>query len=342
MGILNWLSGADRAGTQRISETVERVMALHPHLRLARRYQARLAPAVAAALAFLGELAQSLPAAREASKAAWGADPLMRAFFVNADDVCSVLSRSADLRAYFARHPDASRAYAVLGMEMHERHVLGVGMEGGALRRDVPQTTLSFTDHQVRICGESEAALREEIIRRLVDQLALEGLARVAAEQSRRNMLERERALLKTREQLLERQGTGMRSLIGGESTQDSGELDRLQADIADNQRALEHLGLKSEALDHALEQVRDVLADPGRHIVVSSRRLALDRMNVVQEAGSDGESNAIALHFARIPGTTPPRTRAFTLIRFDRTDLAPVRPMHEEAARLLASGLLS
>lgn len=58
---------------------------------------------------------------------------------------------------------------------MTERHVLGVAQEGNSTRHDVPQTTPYFGDHRVRICSDTEASLRAEIARRMVDQLALEG-----------------------------------------------------------------------------------------------------------------------------------------------------------------------
>ena len=344
MGILGRLLHGDHpddaADARRVAGTVERVMKLHPHLRLARRYQARLAPAVATALHYTDALVASLPAARAASAAAWAADPYIHAFFVAPDDVARAISRSADLRAHFGRCADAPEAFAVLGMEMTERHILGVGMEGGAVRRDVPQTTLSFSDHQVRLCGRSEAGLRAEIVERLLDQLALEGLAHIGADASRRDLLERERALLATRLRLLERQGAGLHAMLGSEAAPGSAELARLQEQIDENARNLAGLGLREHALDRELEHVRAMFAEPARHLFVTTKRLRLDRMNVVIE-GAAQEGEQFEFHVARVPGT-PPRSRAFAPIRFARADLLPATSMLDEAGRLLSSGLLS
>lgn len=340
MGILSRLLHPDNPDTGQIDEIVERIIALHPHLRLARRYRAHLAPAVATSLKYLGDLAQSLPAPREASAAAWADDPYIRAFFVNAGEVAQAISRSADLRAHFERNTDVREAYAVLGMEMTERHILGVGLEGETLRRDVPQTTLSFSDHQVRMCGNTEDELKMDIVRRLMDQLALEGLERIAAGKSRRDVLERERALLKTRLQLLERQGTGIRGMVGS-GGEKSDELTQLQTEMEENERNLTSLGIQTDALDRELETVRGVFAQPAQHIFLSSRRVTLDRSNVVLEAASADAGAELELHFARIP-TTPPRTRAFSLVRFARADMLPAKSMLDEAARLLGSGILS
>jgi hypothetical protein len=344
MGILSWLSRTDPADLedkQRIDEAVERVMRLNPQLKLARRYHAKLAPAVGTALRYVVGLVDSVPAARDANAAAWSADPYIHAYFVAPDDVAAVISRSRDLRAYFESNADAPEAFAVLGMEMTERHILGVGLEGDTMRRDVPQTTVSFSDHQVRMCGRTDADLRNEIVQRLLDQLALEGLARIAADKSRREMLQRERALLKTRLQLLERQGNGIRAVLGSEAQAGPEEMARLEAQIEENDRGLSSLVLKEDALDRALDHLCEVYAQPAPHFYLSTRRLRLDRMNVVLEDGNAQAGADLEVHLARIP-TTPPRTRAFSLLRFARSDLLPAKSMYDEANRLLSSGLLS
>jgi hypothetical protein len=345
MGFLNRFMRTEDPATaqdrQRVGETVERVMKLHPQLRLARQYQKRLAPAVATSLGYMRELVGSVPAPREASSAAWVGDPYIHAYFVAPDDVASVISRSADLRAYFASNADVAEAYAVLGMELTERHILGVAQEGETLRHDVPQTTVSFSDHQVRMCGRTDAELRDEIVQRLLDQLALEGLARTAADKSRRDTLERERALLKMRLQLLERQGTGIRAVLGSEATADSGELARLETQVEENERNLADLGLREDALDRELDHLRAVFAQPGRHLYLSTRRLRLDRMNVVLDQNSTQVGDDFEFQVARLP-TTPPRVRAFSLVRFARADLLPEKSKFEEAAQLLSSGLWS
>jgi hypothetical protein len=339
MGILNWLLGADSHADDRharwIGEAVDRIVTLNPRLRLARRYQVRLEPAAATALQYVIDLVGSLPAPREASAAAWASDPWIHAFFASADEVARTFSRSAELRALFDEDADLLEAYAVLGMAMSERHVLGVAQDGDAVRRDVPQTIVNFSEHHVGMCGCSEHDLKVEIVRRMLDQLALEGLARVAGDKSRRELLERERALLRTRLQLLEHRGAGIRSMLGSDAALRPAELARLQAQVEENQRNLADLGVQSDALDRELERVREVLADPARHLYVTSKRLRLNRMNVVQEGNGDQDAGEIEVHLAQIPGN-PPQVRAFTVLRFTRADLLPATSMVEDAARLL------
>jgi hypothetical protein len=219
--------------------------------------------------------------------------------------------------------------------------VLGAALEGETMRRDVVQETLSFSDHQVRMCGRTEAALREEVVRRMVEQLGLEGLARAAADRNRRGALEQERALLKTRLQLLERQGVGVRAMVGGEGDDgergaaDPEELERLHQQVADNEAGLAGLGIRSETLDRELDQLCAVLSEPSAHLYVESRRFRLNKMNVVLAEHSTEACDEVSFQVARIP-TTPPQLRAFTLVRFARAGLLPATSLLDEAARLL------
>jgi hypothetical protein len=316
-------------------EIMDSLLRVNPQLRLVRRHEERLGPAIATAIGYVSAIVARAAAAREASAAAWSADPYIHAFFAGPEDVARTLSRSADLRAFLEQRPGLDQAYAVLGMAMTEKHVLGVALEGGAMRRDVEQTTVSFSDHQVRICGSTDAELRREIVRRLVDQLGLDALARSAAGKSRRDLLEQERALLKTRLQMLERQGVGLRSVLGQQAGPGAAELAELQEQVKDNESRLASLGVKSEALERELAQLCAVLKEPGTHLYVETRKVKLDQMNIVVPDNSAQPGVALSLQVARIPAT-PPQLRTFVLVQFARAELLPALNPLDAAERLL------
>jgi len=329
-------NAAHRIDRARVAGAVERIVALGPHLRNARHLESRLGAAVEAALGYVGTIVAAIPPEHEDSAAAWSHDAYIHAFFAGPDAIAPALSRSRDLRSFFDQNPDCREAHAVLGMAMRAKHMLGTALEGEILRRDVVQETIGFSDHQVRICGRSEPDLREEIVRRLVVQLGLQGMARYAGEQTQRGVLERERALLRTRLQLLERKGAGVRALVGGDhQAEGADELARLQEAIADNEDAIEGLGLRSDALDRELDQVCAVLQEPAAHLSVQTRRCVLNKMNVVLGPGSQDEGDEVVFQVAQVP-TVPPQERAFTLVRFARADLRAQGGMLDEAARLL------
>jgi hypothetical protein len=338
MGLLSWLTGKrtpEEGDVQQTKEIVDRIVKLSPQLRLARDYEARMAPAVRKAIDYLTRLAKEVPPACEASAAAWTTDPYIHAFFAAPDDVCAVFSHSEAVRAYFRDHPEAEEAFAVLGMAIMEKSILGVAQHGATIRTDVVQTTVSFSDHQVRVCGVSEAALRREIVLRVVDQLALEGISKIEADESRRDSLEQERALLRTRLALLERQGAGVRSLLGSEASCNPAEAMRLQARIEENNQALASLGLKTEALERELDVICGVLSSPDSHFYILKKTFRLDRLNVIVEEVGVRPAEEIEFRIARLPAS-PETMRAYAMVRFQRSNLLPVRSMLTEAGRLL------
>jgi hypothetical protein len=293
---------------------------MNPRLKYARHYEEKLTRAVTMSLRYADNLVASLPPLRDANSNAWSSDPAIRAFFATRDDLAQAFSRSETLRAYFDGHTNLTEAYAVLGMAMTERHILGVAMEGNAVRHDVPQTTLCFSDHRIRICSDSDASLRAEIARRMVDQLALEGLAGLTARQ--RDLVRQSRKLIKERVALLERRGTGLRAVVGAPLITESAEVDRLQAQIDKNTGTLATLRMPGTLAELELECVCNVFSTPSDHLYVQSRRVRLDMMNVVQPAGGEA-GQEIEFHFARIPGN-PAIVRAFVLVRFLRRELLP------------------
>jgi hypothetical protein len=321
--------------TPQIRASIERLLVLSPSLRLADGFHERVAPALACSLDHVSRLVDELPPAREASASTWLDDPYIHAFFAGANEVAHVLSRSPELHAWFESYPLARETYAVLGMAMTERRAFGVEQFGDAVHADVVRTTLSFDDHQVRVCGESEAGLREQIVQRVVEQIALEGLAQIGADESRRDALEQERALLKTRLQLLTRRGAGTREMLGERASSNASERIELEAALEANEQEIGALGLKTDALAHELDVICDVLGHPERHTNVEMKRVRLNAMNVVIDASAAPDGGEIVFPLARVPAS-PLGERAFSLVRFARADLVPLPSVFDEDSRFM------
>jgi hypothetical protein len=326
MGLLSQLFHRDRTRVLpvdgvRLDETIERILDVHPRLRMANRYQHRLKRPVATTLQYVDELIASLPSTLDANAGTWSSNPSLRAFFATPDDIGQAFGRSEEVRAFFELNPSAVDVYGALGMAMTERHVLGVAQEGDTVRHDVAQTTLCFSDYHVRICGRSDADLRTEITSRLIDQLAVEGLTVLAA--SRAQRLARGRELMQERVALMQRRGTGISSVVGGgDAAVDAEELARVQTQIAQNAESLAALRVPTDVIELELKNICGVLNRPSEHVYIKSRKIRIDMMNVVQQDNAKG-GNEIEFHFARVPGVTP-QMRAFALVRFPRSDLPP------------------
>lgn len=77
---------------------------------------------------------------------------------------------------------------------------------------------------------------------------------------------------------------------------------------LEENSRNLGSQGGDAALLDHELEHICSVLAEPAQHFYVSSRQLRLDPMNVVVEDSSAQNGAELQFLQAHIPGTTPPQ----------------------------------
>lgn len=333
MGLLSRLFHRDRTNDSyveeaRIDDAIARVVAIHPRLKLASRYRDRLKQPVATALQYIESLIASLPAPFDANPTAWASNPSLRAFFATSDDIILAFARSDEVRGFFDRNPTSVDVYCALGMAMTERHTLGAAQEGNSVHLDVPQTTLCFSDHRARICAASASLLDEEIERRLIDQLALEGLGSLASDRAER--VARGRELLQERVALLQRQGAGIRSIVGGDAVVESDEMTRVQMEIVQNADSLAALRVPTDIIELELDSICKVFTEPAGHLSVSSRHICIDMMNVVQNAAAP-RGRDVEFNFARIPGPTP-RMRAFALVHFNRSDMPP-GGLHIDAA---------
>jgi hypothetical protein len=338
MGILDWLRGHFQDGSESkdpaVGDTIERIVQLaNPRLTFAHRYRSRLAPAVRNAMDYAAGLVAGAAPAREASTAAWQSDPCIRAMFGTAQEVGRTFSRSPEVRQWFQENPAAPEICAVLSMQLVERRVLGTALEDSGLRGEVAQTTISFSDYRARICAATESQLREDLERRIVDQLALAAIAAAAQDKSRRALLEQERALLRTRLRLLEAKGAGV-SGLGVRVNPELGALARVQMELAANEKELRALSAGHQELDHQVECLCTTLMNPAAHFSVSARRVRLDNMNVMQPDDAAGPAATLELQIARIPiPDAPPEIRTFVLARFPRAELLPQAALLHEAA---------
>lgn len=257
--------------------------------------------------------------------------------FATSEDITSVIGQSHDLRTWFDAHYAAEHAYAVLSSRLVERHVLGVADEAGVVRSDVPRVAVSFDDKRMRICDETEAALRDDIVLRVIEQLALEATSRISAHEAQREALKETRALLAARMQMLGRRGAGMSGMSGASPAYGnaSTDLTRLGREIAENEAALASLGSRAEGVEQQLGALADVLGDPAALIRVDRKTLRLNRMNLVVEARSDERAAELTLHLAHLP-VQPPEIRAVQLVRVARRDMPAADGALDDAARWL------
>ncbi|MGZ5046764.1 MAG: hypothetical protein ACXWF0_05800 [Usitatibacter sp.] len=303
-------SGADREGAERADPVIDRlVAATDKRLAYVKDYREVLRAPVLAAWDRMVEAVARIPGPTEVSARAWADDTTVRALFARATDVVPAFSNHAGVRAFFEAHP-ASDCVAMLALEQNERRVLASALHGDSVQAEVARRTVSFTDPQILAPGVDEAAVRGELAQRGLENLAMRALERVGARRAQKHALEKDRALLTARLQLAKRRGAGFGGLEGGPP------LSELERDLERTVRELEQAASRN-LLPGLLDELLNVLADPGEHLAVESGTLALDSMNFVVEPGPQAVVPRVAiLRLARRP------PYAVLIARFPRADL--------------------
>lgn len=341
MGILDWFknrpslfepdSPSDAIAVQAIDKAV---MLTDPRIKLIASYRERLAPAVDVTVRYLREIVLAVPPGIRVSSAHWSTNAALRAFFASAQDIPAAIGRSGNLRTLLGKYSDLDDAVFVLSMKYDEQRALGVSLHGDMVQRDVVQTRVGFSNHEVRICGRDESEVRHLLGVQAYEYLLAQALSEIGEERSERRELEDNRALIKARLRMLQQQGPGLGSVFG-RSPERSEDENKPRAQLEENERELEAIENQRPALDSELELLRAVLMRPERYIRFEAKRLRLNTMNVrVDEACTDVAS---AIHFSlvHLSGETQIE-RAFVLASFPRSELSDGGINFDDALLLL------
>jgi hypothetical protein len=311
-----------------IVETVD------PRLKLVPDYQDKLGAGVRHTVTYLRSLVPEPPLPIELSKKTWGSDSRVNTFFASAEDVPRVIGRSKELRAFFddPQHAGVHEAVALLGMEMREQNVLGIAMEGGMLKHDVAQTTVSFSDHRIVMPAPTLADVRFELGRGILRGLAQIALQHIEAIQARQQDLEETRGRLATKLRVLQGRSAGLHALAEDPDAH-KGEIEDLQHRLEQAESELTDAKLSLATLDGYIEQVNDVLMHPEQHVKLDVFRLRVNRMGI--KVAEDSAEPASDLTLAKI-SVGPEFTRVVAAVKCRRDEMPPREDLLAQAEKFL------
>ena len=341
MGILDWFKNRpsqfdpDRLSDEMSLRAIDKAVTLtNPSLRLLPDYQTRLERGAGISVRYIRELVLSLPPAINVSAANWASDPALRAFFVSADDIPETLGRSNSLRTLFDKFPGLDEAYFILVMKYSEQRAFGMALQGDVVQRDVAQTVVGFSDHQVRICGHEDKEIRRLLGAQAYEYLVAQALSEIGEDRSERRELANERELIRSRLRLLRQQGPGLGSIFGS-APAPSGQLLKLEAQLLENERQMEALGSPQSALSDELDTLCAVLEHPESYLHGEQLSLHLSSLNTVIDPDDAEDVAPVEFSLARLTGV-PQIERAFVMARFSRCEMPPVQINFDKAAALL------
>jgi len=341
MGILDWFKNRpsqfdpDRLSDEMSLRAIDKAVSLtNPSLKLLPDYQTRLARGASISVRYIRDLVLSLSPAIKVSAANWASDPALRAFFVSAEDIPETLGRSNSLRTLFDKFPGLDEAYFILVMKYNEQRAFGLALQGDVVQRDVVQTVVGFSDHQVRICGHEDKEIRRLLGAQAYEYLVAQALSEIGEDRSERRELANERELIRSRLRLLRQQGPGLGSIFGS-APPPSRQLLQLEAQLLENERQMEALGSPQSALSDELDTLCAVLEHPGSYLQGEQLSLRLSSLNTVMDTGDADTVSPVEFSLARLTGV-PQIERAFVMARFARSEMPSVQIDFDKAALYL------
>jgi hypothetical protein len=273
-----------------IEAAIERAVdGTDPRIRALSGYRRQLRASVLHAIDHVVALVDSLPAPLAAERAAYSADPRLGALFASAERMLEVFGNDTALADYRDRAGDAGTVLALLLAERVEKNVLGMELTADIVRREVAQTTVSFRGHRLVDPAAGEEDSRRLLRRRAFDHLLSLALERIAEVRTERDELQRQRAVLRHKQQALHRGGWDFGSEQSG-----AAQTAAVQAELDDIDAQLAAMAAGEDVLQAHLDIVAGVLGKAEQMLWTEDIELRLDRMNI-QRAAADDSAQQIA-----------------------------------------------
>lgn len=340
MGWLDWLMGrtaAQNSGAATVDAAIEHLVdAMDPRLRLVDGYVRKLRPAVTVALARLELLVAAIPGPVEFSRASWGNDALVKAFFATPQELARTFSAEPVIQEFFAAAGNAldDQCCVALFVSQDVKTTLGYALQGEVMLGDVVRHSVSFTAHRLTRPAATDAGVRASLRDMGLHYLANQALERITGSRNQRQMLEEERGLLRLRLNTRSRFDHALESLLeqGGNGDLDA---DGLRRQLEETEQRLASLGTPPRTLDEYLVVLQNVLEHAADYVSIRSEELRLDSMNILVDDPA-GKALSLKLCELRADGRPP---RAVVIARFPRREL--LSRQEREAAAFQNSPLL-
>jgi hypothetical protein len=211
--------------------------------------------------------------------------------------VSTVFSASSELREFFARpeNADIDIACGLLCMVEEEKSVLGMELAQGAIRRDVRQTSVNFSDHKVLTPGATEADARLGLKNCIFNALVSHALQHIADLKAQRRELQDQRRILYARLRARQAYNGGLDTLLATASAGEAG-TGVIEEQLAEAEARLQQAPTTHDAPRDYLRQVKAILEQPQEFVRLRRVSFQLTRMGIKVDENSDQPAHSIEL----------------------------------------------
>lgn len=259
-----------------------------PWIRAVSGYRKKLRLAVVRAIDYVVDLVDGIAPAVVVNADSYDRDHLLRACFISGADMRTIIAGDSTLKSFLQEHGGALPSVnALLIMEKKEKLISGAELSGDVVLRDVPQVVVSFESHRLFDPAENIEKTRLQLKHRAFDHLLRLALTRITIVKTERDKLERRRALLRSKLNLLQRVGWGFDRTASDEQLEPAD----LEVMLGRIEAQLMELGGDDRMLEVYLDIVNDVLGHPEKSLWSCRETLSIDHMGVKRSEGAAGTS---------------------------------------------------
>jgi hypothetical protein len=259
-------SQMDAAQAETIAWCIDQV---EPRLRQAGGYPGRYLAPIAHARAYCHGMASRVPGPVDVNRHTFTQDPLVHALFGSPEGIVQALASSHSVLEWQQAHPEGGEVYAFLGVQLQEKHILGMEANGDHVRKEVPQKVVYFSEHTFSGPAASVQGARALLEQRFLGSLMVRIKLRLDALREKKQQLERQRDETRARLRAHPEDGALQAALAA------------ILAELAETVAALD-LGRYGAYFE-------DVLMHPEQYLRLDDRSFCLDPMGICRAQGDDG-----------------------------------------------------
>ena len=281
-------------------------------------YEQKLRPAMSTALDHINDLVAAIPGPLDISPQAWNRSPQVNALFISQTEMAPLFTRMGEAKKYFAmQRPDEN--FALLTMDRQDKTVFAVEKQGSLLKRDVPRTSVTYTNHRLLALAPNQDETRDLIKMRALGVLAQVLLEEIKQAKAREDELAYLENLYKVK---LDSMGDWVDDAIPGSEElrhkpRGAAQMEQALAKVREDLRRARRARNSNQA---HMEALQGIMESAPKMFKARQHTIYLNEFAMVAKPGSDEQSNPLTL--ARISLGEDQRREAL-LVRFRQGDFA-------------------